>query len=311
MAASPWLAAILPSLAVALLAGCAAGPQASGPGAPGDGTGPVLDTGSPSPAAAPPSPSGDPGPGPGTPAAAAAAADAPGLRMSGCIGWSAGPTVPGPRPSARTPPGWEEDPPGATSSVGLLALDCARVSVGPFERPLRLLVETTTSFLAPETCLGSVDAVTVFLVPNTVWLEDAEVAGHLASTFGLDAIVRPLSTEVQQAGGADVHSWSWGLEGQPESRVQVTDAGSDQAQDSLPDQRLFWAAGGRLARLDLDLTLDGPETAPALVEGTVQPPMLLHDAGRPFAWTGMWYNAGSVEGRLTLYEDFACEHPVA
>lgn len=300
---SPFLArsaALLLAFA-ALLAGCAGEP---------DGTDPPQTQGeasAPVDAQSPQSPPATPAP-PSPPAAPAATS----LRMSGCTGWFVSPVVPGPRPSPRTPAGWEESPPQELATVHMLALDCARVGIGPFERPLRLLVEATSSFTAPAPCLASKATVpTAFFVANTVWLEDPEVAAHLAGAFALDAYVRPLTVDaasVGGSGGAHALSWSWGLEGEPESRVELLDGGP-RAEHDVADLRLFWAAGGGVASLGIDFSVDSPAVAGLPARGAVQPPMLLHDGGRPFTWPATRFSTGSAEGLFSLYEDLSCERP--
>ncbi|HUR63962.1 MAG TPA: hypothetical protein VM241_05730 [Candidatus Thermoplasmatota archaeon] len=259
---------LLPLLACLLLAGCAAAPP--------PGSGPATG--------APPRPAG--------------------LELTGCTGWHGDtPSLPSPLVPGKAPPGWEPDP-ANPASVVMDGYACSRLSVGPFERPVRIVLDSHTNVNFPPSC-NPKGGSTPMAVLGTLWVNDTAVARYLNQTYGLPARASPITDEVQAVGPARAHRWTWGTG--HASALNVTEDGTGFV--SYATERIFWERGGGVSVLDLALQHDAPPVQHPAV-GTAQPPMLL--AGGPggaFLLTTSWYPAIALTGSLTLYHDRACSEP--
>ncbi|MEA3204239.1 MAG: hypothetical protein QOI63_1919 [Thermoplasmata archaeon] len=251
-------------LACLLLAGCAAAPPHASPAPPVD----------------PPRPTG--------------------LELSGCTGWDAVSTpLPGAAAPGQAPPGWEPRT-NAMPSVILTALACSRLALGPFERPVRLLLETHERATPPPACWGNLP----YGIVASVWVDDVEVAGYLVDRLGLPAH----ATRFEEAPGPapGLRTWTWG---DPAARSSLTLDGQDAAAVGGPQRNLLWPRGDGIGRLTLALHADSPlESLPTT--GTMQPPMLL--AGSPggaFTGTAYWYPHLTASGALALFKDRSCLEP--
>lgn len=248
------------------------------------------------------------GDGPGTPApqpAAAPPAPAPlaGLVLDGCVGWSAFEVVPAPLHPGTRPAGWAAPSPGVDASVALLGLACQRMAIGPFERgPVRVLFESHTNAEVPAACAADRDGFVALSVLASVWVEDAEVAAHLAQVYGMPAREGVFSGSGQ--------AWSWGPPGAPASTVQVMDEAAA-PQPSHAADRFFWANGTGLGALELRHDATRP-AVPHAAAGEMAPPMLLAQvAGGRFAGPAGWVTRDTAAGSFRAYRDTLCQEAAA
>lgn len=245
----------------------------------------------------PPQPEGAPAGGTAVPAS---------LHLSNCTGFQASTwPIPAALSPARPPQGWEGEP---THALFLLGFECGRLALGPFERPVRLLVEAHTDAVVPAGCARG--ARTQDLVLHAAWLDDAEVAAFLAQAYGLPAAAAAFEAGTVGQGGALLRTWRWAAPGHASSDLRVPDAGSQ-----LPDfwaNRLLWPRGEGLGTLTLSFDRTrasaGDLQAPLQGEGTMAEPMLM--AGLPggrFAGPTQTFPRMEADGAFSLFRDRACQ----
>jgi hypothetical protein len=288
-------------LALALLAGCAStdAPRssASGPSTPPTAPSDPGDGDGGEPAADPPQP---------TPLRIAA---------NGCTGffatlawaWDTGP--------GSAPPGWEQSLAPDGSAIGsdddILALHCERVAWGPFERPLDLLFDDHSKATPPGGCTDSASRTRVL---HGLWA-DAELAGYLASTYGMPVHAATFEVAHGALGEPSAATWTWSEAGEPESTLTVhsLDAGDFAAEFN---ERLAWDTGDGVSILALagsvvmagdQPVLSGPNQA---IEGTLRPPMLHAERAGAYAGTGETLLSSDWTAEVLEFGDHRCERPL-
>lgn len=220
-----------------------------------------------------------------------------GLILTHCAGltadsYYAGATAPGQRPS-----GWPGAPPTLPATwVGVRALLCQRIALGPFERgPIHLAFDWHNNARAPAGCGGEGGASAVLA---TAWTDDAELAAHLRDRFALPAFVASFSEEATAVAGGGWRTWTWAADGAPSS-VGVLAEGP--ASPKAGQVVSFWPAGDGVGRLVLNVTESPSPVLPA--QGSMRPPMLAGD----FTGLGQWLEGYEASGTLTLFTDSDCQ----
>lgn len=209
------------------------------------------------------------------------------------------------------PPGWQPaDPSALITGIEVHGIRCNRVSVGPFERPLQLVLEMHTNVTYPESCLEGADPFAVPAVLQSLWVDDPTVAQYFALTFGMPvhaATFTPMDTGAQ---GVAAYSVSWGESGQPASMMTTLDDTADVSGALLP-YRLAWAIGNQVRFLDLTTSMDSPLMNQRASAGQFQEPMLLAAVdGGNYAGSGSWYTNYQAAATVHLFGDLFCKDPL-
>ncbi len=169
------------------------------------------------------------------------------MQATNCHGFGGAHSFLGDTNPARPPPGWEQDVPteGLGSDLIFEIMACDRVSWGPFERPLTILLETHSNTEPPEACKeGSPSNVLYGLV--RMWISDPEVASWANETYGMPTLVLDSSESLDSVGPADAQAWTWSANGLPPSRAEFrTTAALGNSSAQIP-QRIAWISGGHL-----------------------------------------------------------------
>lgn len=227
------------------------------------------------------------------------------LSLSGCSGWE---THMEPLPAAaaswETPPGWEP-PAGDLPKARMAGLECDRLGLGPFERPVRLVWDSHTHATFPDACHRA-EVYEMTSLVGTVWIDDAEVARFLNETYGLPARAATVTPAMQ----GQTRTWTWG---DAAGTSQVTFLPNPLGEPQDVPILLLWEQAGRI--VSLGLQPDG-RTGPVPTElpafGTLAAPALLASMpGGAFASTAAWSSGFAAEGSFTFYRDLMCEEPEA
>jgi hypothetical protein len=234
------------------------------------------------------------------------------LELTDCTGWFAT-VLPLPRSLApgQPPPGWEV-PPGDTETAAVIlgGFDCARLSLGRFERPVRIVYDAHGHLAAPRPCFGTASPPPTVLGLNSLWVSDPEVAAELRS-YGMPAYATNITEAVAaDAGAARLRTWAWGDPLAP-STLTFSEGGALRA--TTRSLRLVWLHGEGLGMLELEQSHTSPSpTTGWPAHGSAQPPMLLSTLpeGR-FAGQALWHPTLAATGQVTLYKDLLCAQPEA
>lgn len=236
-------------------------------------------------------------------APAAAAAGDGALVLTDCSALQAFTHYPGHGAPGARPTDWPEAPAGrSTTEVGVRALRCQRVSLGPFERgPVRLALDWDNNAQAPAACGGEAGSTANVLA--TLWTDNGELAAFLRDRFAAPAFESPAEESAMDLGAGHWTRWSWGPDSGRAWLAVLTDSVGGPAHDGF---RAYWPAGDAVGRIDLNWTATG-STLPRPAQGSMPPPMLAGD----FTGLGDWLDGFEASGRLTLFRDAGCKEVAA
>lgn len=227
-----------------------------------------------------------------------------------CAGWQVGyPFGAGPAgPKANAPPGWAPSPTDQGSLV-FYGVDCQRVSVGPFERPARLVWEVNVYVTPPTNCtIGTTGGPTIGIL-NDLYLEDPELAAYLGNTYGVPVQVSKITNTTQAAQGTTVHTWTWGPTGMTPSSLNILEDTS--TPDTPNSLYMFWQKGAGIGALRAETEVVRPLVGNREAYGTLKPPMQAASVlGGNFAGPGDWNPSFKASGAFSLYSDTNCMTPV-
>lgn len=210
-------------------------------------------------------------------------------------------------PPGEVPPGWE---PGPTDlgSLGVRGVDCARLSVGRFERPARLVWEMNFHAAIPAACRMNGTGGNDRAVLNSLYVEDAELGAYLAGTYGMPVQVSNLTAATRDVGGVKVHAWTWGPVGLEPSTLSIVEDTS--TPDTPNTVELFWRNGDGVGAMRIQTQEDRPFFADRHGHGTMRPPMQMAAfLGGNFEGPARWYPSYRAEGKLSVYRDRECKTP--
>lgn len=218
--------------------------------------------------------------------------------LTDCVAMGAYTVHPGRSTPAPRPDGWPESPAThRTTEIGVRALRCARVSLGPFERgPVHLAFDWHNNAQAPPACTATPAEDANVLA--TLWTDDADLARHLRERYALPAFEAAVEEGATELAAGRLHSWSWGPDG-ARSELSVLGGGPEVAHaDAFT---AFWPDGagvGRLSMAGTATSLRGDRPA----QGSMQPPMIAGD----FVGVGRWSEGLEAAGALALFRDSGC-----
>ena len=212
-----------------------------------------------------------------------------------------------------TLPGWE----GNTLLTGELHYrlrSCERVSVGPFERgPINLFYETHTNRQVPASCAEGGDYTNTGVL-HRIWVDDAEIAHYLRTTYLMPANFATISLAEVASDAIVDFRWTVELPGsEPSELVYHHFPENGYPQREFPSFRYFWASGPESVSY-MDTATEthtvGVEE-PSIVEGTLRAPLLYANPGTErFVGYGGAGIDGYVHGEIHLFKDTQCSEPL-
>lgn len=217
-----------------------------------------------------------------------------------CIGQSASLSwLQGTNPS-RPPSGWEQELEG-TSSTFVWMMECGRVRVGPFERPLAWALEGFNNVDPPAACTGDGRAT----VDGLHWIgtSDAEISTWLTNQTGIqfDVIEVDLRPDVLPAMGGFALRNADGvlLEG------SVADPGMRGVQP-FGSFSLFQETPGGLVSINVTLGMGGTSGVAPEYTGTASEPLLAGQARQPLVGSYSAFVNGPSSWEYRRYASLDC-----
>jgi hypothetical protein len=235
----------------------------------------------------------------------------PELIQTGCTSWRIVRQFYGTGSPGTRPPGWEPaDATAVITGIEVYGFNCQRVSVGPFERgPVQMVLEMHTNVSFPAACLEGADPFVIPAVLQSIWVNDAEIAGYLRQEYGMPTFFADIQQEDTSLQAVNAHEVSWGEPGQPASVLTTVDDAEDRTGDSLP-YRLAWPVGSAVWLLDYVPSLDDPFLFQRVTAGKFEQPMLLAGVdGGQYAGNGAWYDRFEATARVLAFADGRCAQP--
>ena len=196
------------------------------------------------------------------------------------------------------------------SEIMMLFYECNEVSWGPFQRgPIRFIWETHTNLNAPENCrTGEYTHVAAL---HALWVDDAELATYLNDTYGMPTRYATIAAHDNRTGGIQRAQWRWGIQGNPESSIQFSQAIVTPGPVDHSDRLVWFQGDTTLWVLTLNQTLTYSNGQTALTPGTLRPPTLYASSGsEDYVGRGSADLGAILSASIAKFGDSACAQPM-
>ncbi|MCA1810544.1 MAG: hypothetical protein LC623_00850 [Halobacteriales archaeon] len=241
------------------------------------------------------------------------------VHWDACEGWETGwKYPPGHPPGAQHNPKWGDPETNLFATMLTFARDCQRVSWGPFERPVRMILETHDFQQVPLSCYTGDNApdadVVVLKAMSSLWVNDTQLADYLKQTYpGMPVYYSAIQTHAQPQGTLMAHQWTWGLSEQNQSELTVFDDQVAHNTVTLTLERMFWYdETGAVSFLDFDMVRQTPLFTNRVSYGKQYPPMLWGYGETPdYVSTGDWNPTSTITGKIAVFRDHECKQPAS
>lgn len=209
------------------------------------------------------------------------------LILSGCSGVVTEGRYPDDSVEMVEHPTWPEYEYPEPESITVALLDCARLKLGPFERPVRIITETDDlDAYSPETCHPDPETRPPIVYLNfvaSIGVTDPEVAEFMRIAYGLPAYVVEAEVTVDGSGVLPEQVWRWAPPGHEPSELRTPVDPLPRAERIPFDWRWYWFNETATSALDLHWEFESPlwengafdshETAARVSYGRLEPPM--------------------------------------
>ena len=233
------------------------------------------------------------------------------LRWNDCVGLGSlftGPAATAPTGS-EVPPGWAQTT-GDISSMQINTFHCNRVSIGPFERPVTGMTESHNKITVPPQCIAFNPDIIDVDVLVALWVDDAQVAGYLHSTYGMPVRIAKFDYAADTTTPVEQRTWSWSSDNSTPSRLTMPFVPGSNTPGSFT-LRMMWHNGTAVSALDYSEVSTVQNNVDALASyGLLQPPML-YARTAPFPYVGRadtW--TGDITGTIYRFGDLECKKPL-
>ena len=208
------------------------------------------------------------------------------------------------------PNGWEADA-SKNDIYQVMVNQCARVSVGPYERgPASFVVEMDNAVLPPPACERFNAGYDDVHVLYSLWVDDAEVANYLKTTFNMPVRLGTITPDVKDSGNGQLQTWTWQESGSDTSTLAGLRPGGPEGNATFLD-RIAWKVGAGVSFLDLRRNTILPYVPGATAEGVLAPPMRYAQHGsEPFAGLASVWSESDHFGPIYRFGDTQCEQPL-
>lgn len=227
------------------------------------------------------------------------------VHLSQCNGfWTSG-TYPVATMPPMQDPYWEPPPPVPVIDVYIEVYDCPRVSIGPFERPLRILTEVSQVANAPEPCQPEVGPgeIIQWRTLTSIWVNDTEVADWIRAVWEMPVYYSPIEDTTTNDPVFLEHTWTWGIDGEKSALTIFDD--SPEFTPSVMDDRYFWFNETAVSSLDLHRTFTSPNVHRPM-KGTLAKPMLGAYASKDYVDEVMMMQDIEADMEVIRYKDHFC-----
>lgn len=224
------------------------------------------------------------------------------VRWTECLGMNTGKDYPYGTEQPPAPPGWEPRGVYVASYTVYVAVECERVSIGPFERgPVHFFFESHTAYSPPEQCMAQPGPF-VATVLHTLWVDDEEIAAYLAQYGDMPVGVMEATLQADDSMGVTQHAWQWSVNGST-SQLTLPDDGARTA-NGQRDIRFLWHNGTAAGELRVSFDIDGPLFTERWGHGEFHEPFLMA-SDDPYVQPIM-HLEGDLSGAIKLYDDISC-----
>lgn len=253
-----------------------------------------------------PSPVGGPGrtqPGQGLAPALQALLDPWSMQFDGCEELAVSYTWPGPTNPSEPPPGWETPPVPVFTRTVYTVLSCERFAWMEFERPIKMIFETHTNYVANDCHPGPGQDLQILI---NAFVDDAQVASELSQRLGMRVLVAAIERTVEATVGVEEITYSWSVNESAANRIQYhvsgeTRPGADRSRGTV------WHHEERLYRATGTMTSGLPERQAYVSRAEFHPPSVMADYPLP---TDGGFTAVTREDvlpwRIDVFEEMDC-----
>lgn len=185
---------------------------------------------------------------------------------------------------------------------------CERISWGPFERgPVHMLWELHSNVDAPDPCyVGEWNS---FRVLQALWIDDAEIAAYVNSTYGAVTKVAQFQDMDERTSTSQEVEWTWSVDGQPKSTIRYTQ-GNSTAYVAPIMERILWTSGNSVWMFNFMQERMFTNTQTYLTPGELHPPMLWSETGATtYVGRGVAYVSATLSASILKFSDLACTKP--
>lgn len=168
--------------------------------------------------------------------------------------------------SGSLPEGWQDD---ETALSFVFGVECQRVSIGPFERPARIVWQDQRNpSQAGECGAGSIDQLNYL---HAIVTDDDALANHLRETLQMPIEATAIDRALDQTSAINSQTWTFGQHGS--SFLQVHNVTEPLEGSIFPVERLAWRNGlGGISFVEYNMTSDAGTVQAA--RATLQAPFI-------------------------------------
>lgn len=230
------------------------------------------------------------------------------VQLTQCTGFWTSSTYPvATTPEAMQDPYWEEEPSAIpVLDVDIEVYDCPRVSIGPFERSLRILTEVSNIANAPEQCQPEIpeEGIVSWRTLHSIWVNDTEVADWIRAVYGMPVYYSPIEDTTTSDPVFLEHTWTWGAQGEEKSALTVLDDSPEYTPSSTV-ARYFWFNETAVSSADFRETFVSPNVHRP-IKGTLAEPMLGTSTSKNYASVAMMMRDFNGDMEVIRYKDHFC-----
>ncbi len=205
------------------------------------------------------------------------------------------------------PAAWTQPTFAIQTNTNYLYYECERFAWMEFERPVRLLAEVNTNFVADNNCTTG-DHFPASLV-QAIYLDDAELASALQERYSLPVQLSALKLEAELTNTPMAVQLEWQVGDNPRSASTFRFEGDLTA--GTPDRSSWvWESTTGINTLLLSDDSMFYHPSPMIATTDVSEPMMVANtiADTPMAHAGFRPHT-TISATLTEYEDMLCEQP--
>jgi hypothetical protein len=229
------------------------------------------------------------------------------LQLNDCFGLDTGHYAVSSLEGAKPPPQWGEGPTPITE-VYIMAFNCERIAIGPFERgPVQFLIEVHGNREAPENC--TTGDYTSSEVITQVWSNDLQIVEYFSTKLGLPAALGFMNFTTTTTGPRTAFNLTLEKPGGPPSWLETDTYGPADTNGTYLYRRFWVNERGGISYMDFETSYSRSSQASQIVTGLVRDPFLHVDGVERYVGTGNILGPSSVDAPIARFGDLECKEP--
>jgi hypothetical protein len=231
--------------------------------------------------------------------------------MNQCNGMSVVPRWPTALVDARPPPGWNETLWPLTATPFKIH-ECARFSLGPFERAnVTLVIQTHDNRETPDACAEGIGVdFHISEIIHAILVDDLEIAQYLTS-LGMPAEFGTANSSVQEYGQMRVMKWILSPSDKHFSEVSFISWAEPNTRESSILRRFWVNPLGGISFIDMKHSTFFSGTSAEPVYALVHEPFMGQGSTEYVAYAGAQFWDSNVSGPLRHFGDLHCNEPLS